>query len=108
MGIVWARSKDSSCPLVIGGISPELRTGTGAGTERELPLPLRGGGDICPEEDGGDTGRAVWRALRIVEVLFARLPEAANGDEVRRRKVDNSEGEGGETAPSDPPEGVRE
>jgi hypothetical protein len=43
-------------------------------------------------------------ALRIVEALFTGLAVVANGDEVRRRKVDSSEGEGGEAALS---EGVR-
>jgi len=83
----------------------------GAAAERELPLRLRGGGEIWPVEDGGDAGRAVCMALRMAEVLIVEMPVVANGDEARRRKVDNSEGEGGEggeTALSDPPEGVRE
>lgn len=45
-------------------------------------------------------------ALRMIGALPS-MAGAANGDEVRRRKVDSSEGEGGEVALSDPPEGVR-
>lgn len=94
MGIVCARSRVSSGPLVIGGNNPKLCTGAGAVTERILLLRLRGGGESWPVEDGGDAGRAVWMALRIVDVLFAEGPVFANGDDVRRRKFDSSEGEG--------------
>lgn len=58
-------------------------------------------------EEDGDAGRAVCIALRMVEVRFAEGPVVANGDDVRRRKVDCSEGDGGEAALPDPPDGVR-
>ena len=107
MGTVCARSKvSSSSPLVT--VSVELRLGIGAGAE-ELLLRLRAGGEILPEDDGGDAGRAVCMAMRKeVEFLMVEFPPVDNGDEVRRRKVDISEGEGGESALFDPPDGVRE
>ena len=104
MGTVCARSRDSG-PLVARGNSPELCVGTRAGA-REPLLRLQGGGEIWPVEDGGEAGRAVSIALRMVEAL-AGLAVAANGDEVRRREAGSSEGEGGEAALSDPPEGAR-
>lgn len=73
---------------------------------RELPLE-RGVGEIWPVEEGGDAGSAVCIALRMVEVRLTEVPLGASGDEVRRRTNDCSDGDGGEAALPDPPDGVR-